>query len=237
MSNTARLSDLRLRVRRMSDMVNSSFVEEDELTQYINDSLTDLYDIFVNQYEEYVVTKIDATLSGDGEYSITDDFGIDDFMKIIGIDLTTGSGSSRPITLQRYMFAERNTVNQMPIVSPITGSNLQYAVLGNTINFLNDNGSLGITIWYIPIFTPMIEADQIDDVMPFLAPGWEEYAVVSASIKCLQKEESNTKDLEIRLRRIANRIDGIAMNRDAGAPYRVIDVNRSQYASDWSYDV
>jgi hypothetical protein len=224
---------MRTRVRRRADMENSNFVSDAELNQYINDSLSELYDLFVVEYEDYVVQKLDTTISGEKEYDIVTDFGIDNFMKILGIDLNTGN---RKINMQRFMFAERNNIDGAAIALTPFGNNIQYSVLGNTIKFTNDNGANDITIWFIPSFVPMLETDFVDDVAPFLAPGWEEFAVIDSAIKCLQKEESDTIQLERDKSILTKRIRSIAMNRDAGAPSRVVDVNRSQ-ASGWYYDI
>jgi len=233
MSNTQTLATMRTRVRRRADMENSSFVSDAELDQYLNDSLSELYDLFVVEYEEYVVQKLDTTITGEEEYDIVTDFGIDNFMKISGIDLKTGS---RTINMQRFMFPERNSIQNTPIARTAFQYNIQYAVLGNKIKFTNEQGNNDITIWFIPSFTPMLETDFVDDVAPFLAPGWEEYAVIDSAIKCLQKEESDTRPLERDKIVLTKRIQDIAMNRDAGAPYRVVDVSRSQYA-EWFYDI
>jgi hypothetical protein len=233
MSNTQTLATMRTRVRRRADMENSNFVSDAELDQYINDSLSELYDLFVVEYEDYVVQKLDTTISGEKEYDIVTDFGIDNFMKILGIDLNTGS---QKINMQRFMFAERNNIEGAAISLTPFGNNIQYSVLGNTIKFTNDNGANDITIWFVPSFVPMLESDFVDDVAPFLAPGWEEFAVLDSAIKCLQKEESDTIQLERDKSILTKRIRSIAMNRDAGAPSRVVDVNRSQ-ASGWYYDI
>ena len=50
------LSQLQLEVRRRSDMENSQFVKDAELTNYINQSYTELYDLLVSIYEDYYVT-------------------------------------------------------------------------------------------------------------------------------------------------------------------------------------
>jgi hypothetical protein len=235
MSNTQTLATMRTRVRRRADMENSNFISDAELDQYINDSLSELYDLFVVEYEEYVIQKLDTTITGEVEYDIVTDFGIDNFMKIAGIDLKT---SGRTINMQRFMFPERNTMQDMPVVSASFEYNIQYAVLGNTIKFTNDqaNSNNDITIWFVPSFVPMLETDFVDDVAPFLAPGWEEFAVLDSAIKCLLKEESDTKALEREKSQLTKRIRSIAMNRDTGSPYRVVDVNRSSNA-EWSYDI
>ncbi len=233
MSNTQTLATMRARVRRRADMENTDFVSDAELTQYLNDSLSELYDLFVSKYEQYVVQSIDSTISGEEDYDIATDFGIGNFMKIIGIDLNEGS---RKITLQRFMFNERNQTGGVgSAATSIFGTDIQYAVLGDKIKFMNDQGSKNIKIWFIPCFEPMLEADQVDDVAPFLCPGWEEYAILASAIKCLQKEESSTVSLERDLVRLTDRIESIAMNRDAGNPYRVTDINATNLEDAWYF--
>ncbi len=60
--------------------------------------------------------------------------------------------------------------------------------------------------------------DQIDGVN-----GWEEYIVVDAAIKALQKEESDVSVLMAQKAALTRRIEGAAANRDAGSPLSVTD--------------
>ena len=50
------LTQLQLEVRRRSDMENSQFIKDVELTTYINQSYVELYDLLVSIYEDYFVT-------------------------------------------------------------------------------------------------------------------------------------------------------------------------------------
>ena len=66
------LTQLQLEVRRRSDMENSQFIKDIELTTYINQSYVELYDLLVSIYEDYFVTDFTdkvpaiATVTGDG---------------------------------------------------------------------------------------------------------------------------------------------------------------------------
>lgn len=66
------LAELRTEVRRRSDMENSQFVKDAELTTYINQSYVELYDLLIARFEDYFVTDFSdkslvvSTLSGDG---------------------------------------------------------------------------------------------------------------------------------------------------------------------------
>jgi len=55
--------------------------------------------------------------------------------------------------------------------------------------------------------------------------GWEEYVVVDAAIKCLNKEESDTSILFARKQALIDRIENMAANRDSGEPEQVTDVS------------
>lgn len=58
------LSELKTEVRRRSDMENSEFIKDAELTNYINQSYVELYDILVSRFEDYYVTDFsDKTIS------------------------------------------------------------------------------------------------------------------------------------------------------------------------------
>lgn len=57
--------------------------------------------------------------------------------------------------------------------------------------------------------------------------GWLEYVVVDAAIKCLVKEESDTRVLGMQRDQLVRRITDSAPNRDAGEPPRVTDVTRT----------
>jgi hypothetical protein len=66
------LSELKLEVRRRSDMENSQFVKDNELTTYINQSYVELYDLLISVYEDYFVTDFTdkvldiASVTGNG---------------------------------------------------------------------------------------------------------------------------------------------------------------------------
>ena len=49
------LSTLKQRAQRRADMVNSSFVSDGEIKDYVNSSIAELYDFLVKSYEDYFV--------------------------------------------------------------------------------------------------------------------------------------------------------------------------------------
>jgi hypothetical protein len=69
------------------------------------------------------------------------------------------------------------------------------------------------------------DTDTICNFLPYLNNGWEEYAVITAAIKCLQKEESDTMPLMQEKAIQLKRIEDVAQNRDVGDPGRITFVN------------
>jgi len=64
--------------------------------------------------------------------------------------------------------------------------------------------------------------------------GWEEFIVVDAARKMLQKEESSTTGVERDLMRLRTRIEEMSQNRAWATPRRVVDVQSSSaHARDW----
>jgi hypothetical protein len=232
MGNSTTLAQMRLRARQRADMENTKFVSDSEINTYINDGLSELNDIFITKYEEYVVSAAGPLqlTAGQESYSLSGDFGIFNFMKILGIDLNTGG---RTIPMKRFMFSERDywTIPNAPWNISVVP--YRYSVRGEEIFFFPKSGVAGtITIWYIPQFCKLeTDTDAICNFLPYLNNGWEEYAVITAAIKCLQKEESDTGPLMQEKGIQLGRIEGVAQNRDVGDPGRIAYVSSGH--SEW----
>lgn len=57
--------------------------------------------------------------------------------------------------------------------------------------------------------------------------GWLEYVILDAAIKCMAKEETDSRVLQAQIARVEKRINDSASNRDAGAPPTVADTSRT----------
>jgi hypothetical protein len=73
----------------------------------------------------------------------------------------------------------------------------------------------------------VLDADTFDGIS-----GWEEYIVVDAAIKMLNKEESDVGVLSKEKDRLVLRITAASANRDIAEPEPIADV----YAEDDDYD-
>ena len=211
--------------RQRADMVNSQFVTDAELTSYINASYAELYDLLVQKYgDDYFVANV-YPFATDG---INDSYNLpDDFYKLLGVDLNLSGTSDSFVTLQKFMFKDRNRYAVPNFQSFYGVTNLRYRVRGTKLWFTPmPAGGQTIRMWYVPKITYLVlPADVMDGVS-----GWEEYIVVDAAIKMLEKEESDPSVFLLQKQALIQRIEAAAENRDAGSPQVVID---NQYNDMW----
>lgn len=76
-----------------------------------------------------------------------------------------------------------------------------------------------ITTWYIPQPVDLTTGGSLVGGLN----GWEDYVVVDAAIKCLQKEESDTSALEMRKQRLIDRISTLASVKNQGDTEYIAD--------------
>jgi len=218
------LAVLRQRVRQRADMETSQFVKDSELNGYLNASIAELYDVICQKYgnDYFAVSTIISTTPSGLTYSLPSNF-----YKLLGVDVLTQGSNASPdavwTSVQRFEFSERNRRLGSVYYNNYMGPGFRYRLLGNQILLDGSPGSVfSLRVWYIP--TPVqlsADADTFDGYN-----GWEEFAVVDAAIKCLEKEESDTRALQSRKQFLENRIESAAGNRDAGSAPRITDVTR-----------
>jgi len=218
MAKTVTLSSMRSQTRQRADMVNSTFCTDSEINQYLNNSLAELYDILIEKFEnDYFLSSSSITIVADtNNYSLPADF-----YKVVGVDIVISANQT--ITLTRYNFSDRNLNNRNLYVYNRDAYTLRYRIQGSKIYFSPTPSSAYTgTLWYIPAFTDIsTDAGTFDGVS-----GWEEYAIVDAAIKCLQKEESDVSALMSQKDKLLRRIESAAENRDAGNPATITDISR-----------
>lgn len=219
------LEALRQAVRRRADMVNNNFITDDELTEYINGSYAELYDLLVQKYGDNYFVQNPATITTDGT---SDQYALpDDFFKLLGVDLQLGGTADSFVTIRPFNFADRNRYS-VPNFQTFYGvTNLRYRINGGQIWFTpRPAAGQNMRLWYIPRFSALVNNEDIVDGVS----GWEEYIVVDAAIKCLAKEESDASIYMAQKGALIQRIEAAAENRDAGSPATVVD---SQWSEFW----
>lgn len=213
-------------VRKRADIENETLRFPDlELTDYINQSITELYELLVAADEEYYLSsQIITTVSGTSTYALSADF-----FKLKGVDINLGNGVL--LTAKPYMFAERN-MYQNPYAVWAWNARVAYRARGNNVTFIPAaSGIFTATIWYIPTPTKLVAgSDTFDGV-----DGWDELVVTDVAIKCGIKDQIPPEDMQVIMGRKAElvaRITSMA-ERDIGAPQRIVDV--TSINDSWPY--
>ncbi len=207
MARTFTLAQLRTKARERSDMVNSSFVTDSELNGYISASYAELYDLLVQSGLIYF-TPTTQTITGSGSetYALPADY-----YGTIRVDRLSGSDY---LPLTEYMIMERHSFENS------SGDATVYSPQGSNISLLPAPSGGTYRHIYIPAPSNLSsDSDTVDGVS-----GWEEFIVVDAAKKMLQKEESSTAAIERDLERIRARIEEMVQNRAWSTPRRVVDV-------------
>lgn len=227
MATTMSLAQFRTAVRQRTNNENAtgvytnSFITDAELNSYINQSIFELYDILIQKFgSEYFVAN-PSTITTDGVNSL---FNLPaDFYKLIGVALQINGSSYVPLKQgsMAEMLALQGVVNQQVI-----GVNtLIYRLRAGKIWIapLPQAGQI-LQLIYVPTFTTLNgDSDTFDGIS-----GWTEYVIVDASIKCLQKEESDVSVLMMQKAQLLERIESAAANRDAANPSTVADVQNNR---------
>lgn len=215
------LAQLKIESRERADMKNSTFVEDSELTNYINNSISELHDILIQAYDgDYYVNEITfLTTSKQESYELSTIIPADDFYKLRGVDAKLNN--SEWFTLQPFMFNERNRRQNFGAWSYLGVSNVRYRLVGSTIRFTPvPDDAIECRIWYIPSAINLAnDTDTLKELNNF-----SEYIIVDTAIKMLNKEESDTSVLMTQKALLKRRIEEAANNRDAGMGDSVSDV-------------
>ena len=230
--NAITCGDLMTAVRRRADMEGSTFVTDAEIRSYINVAVAELHDILVQKYEDYYVAEATYTLP------IADNKGTlpDKFYKMLGVDFTTSGNTFR---VRPYKFQERNMYGNSS-TSGGMANRLSYNVQGNEIHFRPADAlpSGTVTIYYVPQADQWAtngseDSEALSAQNRAVAPGYEEYIVIDAAIKCLLKEEADVTVHLVQRESARRRIEEAAGKRDAGEPYAISDVTTGTAISDF----
>lgn len=213
------LSYLDTKVRQRADMEGSEFISTTEMYGYINDSYKELYDLLVGKFEDYYLADpLEFTISSGSTYDLPSDF-----YKIIGLDFKVSASDYQ--TVFPFTFADRN---RRRVTDKLRGlyTVARYRILGDKLRFVPEDQCQGTyRLWYVPKATDKtLGTDTIEGVN-----GWEEYIIVDAAIKCMQKEESDVNVLMSQKMALIKRIEEMAQNRDAGHSQRVTDVTMNEF--------
>lgn len=233
------LTQLITQVRRRADMTNSQFVTDSEITDYLNDSARELWDLLIGETQTFYnsISSL-TTTAGIGLYSLTAPTlvgGDPPPYKIFRIDaLLGGSGT------------DRYPLRRMQIGTEVLSSRPKAWIIGADISYsLGHGGAIGsgpgvifqplpdaaysVQIHYAPLLIPLVLAAST-----FPAFGqWEEYIIVDAVKKCLLKENNPDVPIwEAQKAALVQRINNAATPADYANPEQIGDRNASRR---WRY--
>lgn len=213
------LAELKLQARQRADQEKSKLVKDSELTAYINSSIAELYDLLCEAYGSEYYTIESQSYFTDGGFS----FPLPaDLYELKGVDMRIANQDW--ITLQQFNFNERNRYGD---TGGRTGlDNIRYRLVGNNIRFnpLPD-ANTEYRLWYVPFPTQLVnDTDTLDGLN-----SYQEYVIVDAAIKMMQKEESDVSVLAAQKAALAKRITDKAANRNAAQSGTISDVYAESY--------
>jgi hypothetical protein len=206
-------------VRQRADIENSTHITDAEIDQYIYDSVFECFEIRVGVvgHEVAFTDKVDLyTVSGTQTYTLTLN-GTDLLYKVQRVDVAFDS--------IRVPFRSFNLTDEVLDDTARTwdhGTDLKYMInqAGVKISFHPvPNAVHSVRVYYISLPTPKTnDSSTYQGITP-----WEEYVAISAAIKCMVKEESDTAALERQLANITDRIVRWGSSLDVARPTNIAD--------------
>ena len=240
MGSEMSLQQLGITCRQRADRLNSNFVTLPELNSYINQSMTELYDLLITIYEDYFKAPNAVFFSQGGnkqQYDLPD--GITQFYendgstlftpkpiyKLLGLDMGLNISNNGWVTVDKFNFMSRNRYFYPNSSSTIYGVfNCQYRWMGNKLELIPvPSANQPFRIQYIPKLPVLLQPTDLTDVS---ISGWLEYVITDVAMKILQKEESDVTVLAAQKVFLKQRIEESAPNKDAGRPDTISDSRR-----------
>lgn len=219
------LLELRTQARQMADMVDNEFVSDAELNNYVNFAISELHDILIQSYgSDYFLNSFEGTtVSGQVDYPLPSDF-----YKLMGVDIKLGAQSW--FTIDPFNFNERNKYEEFGSWTVDGISNIRYRVMGNNIKLTpTPDSATPYRLWYVPVATKLVaDTDVYDDINQF-----SDFVIITAAMKMVAKEESDTSVLMSERNRIEEKIKQASQNRDIGSSEAISDVFAEDTAINW----
>ncbi len=214
MARAVTLAALRTRVRRRADIESATDRYPDaEINDYISTAYGELHDLLVRSgLSYYETTATINTVAGTASYVLPDDY-----RGTVGVDYR--SDGTNWVSIPQISPQERNRYNYDSL-----GYAQGYRIAGSYLVFYPTPSAAQV---YRHIYVPAPAALTTDSQTVDGVAGWEELLVVDAAIRCLQKEESDTRHLAAERERLVGRIQEAAQDRRLSGAAQVVDVTSS----------
>jgi len=210
------VSDLVTQIRDVADMTATAFVTDAEIVRYLDKSYRSLYMKIVKANKSFFVTSYTINVvSNQDTYALPADF-----FKAVGVDLLINDDNDNRITLSPFNFNQRNR-NKTRFYAFTSYRGFRYYFRGDDIVFTPiPDAANTVELWYIPDPTSITATNQTITVNPAVI---EDYLILDAGIKCLQKEESDVTVLAMERDRLQEEILQATAERDDGLPELLTD--------------
>ena len=219
MSRTVTLADLRTRARELADQEQDTaqFIEDAELTEYINASLGMWHTMVAQADPERFGAEETITATGATGYNLPADY-------LATLSLEYKYSDQWYIPLTRSSVSEERYYRETT-----TDRALAYRLWAGTVVLMPSPASGTYRHRYVthaPVLSS--DGDTVDGVN-----GWESWIYYDAAIKMMLKEESDASFLIAERNRIQRDIEKAASDRDYANPGRVIDVRDDRRYHNW----
>lgn len=201
-----------LDIRQRTNQENSTFVTDAELTEYLNQSLAELW-------SRIILCQGQPLYRSSTTYTVTSATSLQPLpADLMSVQEVTASINGFTGALQPFMASEHGYLLNAATWNPLGG--VRYRTQGNNIEFLPASQSFSATLYYSPTQPRMVVGSDTFDGFG----GWEMAAIYDVAAIVCAKEESDPGFHLSQRERIYAHIDMIAAQRDASSPERVQDV-------------
>lgn len=211
---TRSLADLISDVRLRTNFVNSQFVTDDEITEYINQELAELWGhITQSSGQPHYRTAYPipgGVVAGTALYALPANF-----WQVQGVEATIDSCI---LAIRPFMSGEHAAMQRQARYP--YANRVRYRIQGDNIEFQPTTESFPAMLYYTPNCPRLIDPGDTFDGFN----GYEIAAIYGACATVQAKEESDPSFYEGRKQMLYRQIDSLAAQRDASEPERVQDV-------------
>lgn len=232
------LTELRTLVIQCADLsLTDQFITTAELNGHINRSISRLYDLATENDAQLFIApeqiQFSAPTTAPNIYALTSAY------KIVGVELWTDAVGSQRIAILPAMPLEIPALMSTN-ANANTTFGAKYRVYGGL--GLSSTGGLRAELYPPPSPTTYVNFKYlppapilVDDSTPMRFPnGWEEFVVLDAAIRCIAKEEGDTRELQRQRDELAEEIRNASASLDRGSPDVVQDVAGTSYGGWWN---
>jgi hypothetical protein len=214
MARTRTLANLVADVRQRTNMEESEFVTDDEITEYLNQELAELHGRLTmgEGHPHFLSTTTISVTVGTTLYALPADF-----WKVVRMVATVDSITR---DMEPFMEGERASLLNTQYFTATFCGGPRYRVQGDNVEILPVNRALSVELRYIQTCPRLVEdSDTVDGFN-----GYEVAALHGACAMVKEKEQTNPSFFIGLKERVYQLIDAMAAQRDASHPERVTDV-------------